>query len=537
MSRLLRRIIAGSACALLSAAGGSLSAQHDHDHAMTSAEAVGAETIRFPTSCHADTEEEFRRAVALVHSFWFAGAIGSFEQVLELDPDCAIAHWGIALAHWGNPFAGQRNAQQLARGRAAVERGLATGAPNERETRYLEAVAELFNDNRPETQGNRTLAYENAMEALAKAYPEDLEARIFYALAISQNHVPGDQTYARQLEAGAILEPLFAMHPDHPGLAHYIIHAYDHPPLAERALDAAMRYASLAPDAPHALHMPSHTFTRMGLWQASIDTNKRSAAVASSAGEELHALDYMAYAYLQLGRDREAREVVRRSEALVGEVDITAVGATQAGAFAIAAIPARYALERRAFSEAAALPVQASELPHTRAMTHFARAVGAARSGEPQAATDDVTKLAALRDQLIARRDDYWAEQVDIQWQVARAWLRFAEGYADAGIALLTDAAEAEDRTDKSAISPGPLAPARELLGWMLLESNRPEAALEAFRLTMEKEPNRFLGLYGAGRAAEALEDHVAAREFYARLLEVTADDTDRAEIRHARAF
>ena len=544
MDRSLTRGIAGVACALMFAAAGPALAQHDHDHdhdhgdAMPPAEAVGAETIRFPTSCHADTDEAFRRGVALMHSFWFAAAIASFEQVLERDPECAIAGWGIALSHWGNPYAGQRNQQQLARGREAVERALATGASSEREARYIEAVAELFSDDRPETQRERTLAYESAMEALVKEHPDDIEARIFYALAISQNYVPGDKTYAKQLEAGAILEPLFEQYPDHPGLAHYIIHAYDHPPLAERALDAALRYASLAPDAPHALHMPSHTFTRIGLWQESIDTNKRSAAVASSAGEELHALDYMAYAYLQLGRDRAAREVLLRAEALIDEVDITAVGATQAGAFSIAAIPARYALERRAFSEAAALTVHPSELPQTQAMTHFARAVGAARSGVPQAAGDDIEQLASLRDELIARSDDYWAEQVDIKWQVARAWLRFAEGHEDEGIALLIDAAEAEDRTDKSAVSPGRLAPARELLGWMLLESDRPEDALEAFRLTMDKEPNRFLGLYGAGRAAEALEDHGAAREYYARLLEVAADaDTDRAELRHARRF
>ena len=534
MNRSLKRIIATAGGSLLLTAAGPTLAQQDHS--MMSAGQVGADTIRFSTSCHVDTDQDFQRAIALMHSFWFAEAIETFEQVLENDPECAIAHWGIALSHWGNPFAGQRNQQQLERGQQAVERARATGSPSERETQYIEAVAELFSDTRSATQRERTMAYEAAMAELTEEYPEDIEARVFHALAINQNYVPGDQTYAKQLEAGAILEPLFEMYPDHPGLAHYIIHAYDHPPLAERALDAAMRYADLAPDAPHALHMPSHTFTRIGRWQDSIDTNKRSAAAAASAGEELHALDYMAYAYLQLGRDREAMDVVRRSDELVDQVDITAVGATQAGAFAIAAIPARYALERRAYSEAAALTVHPSELPHTQAMTHFARAVGAARSGVPKAATDDIEQLAVLRDELITRSDDYWAEQVDIQWQVARAWQRFAEGHTEDGIAMLTEAAEAEDGTDKSAVSPGPLAPARELLGWMLLEADRPEAAMDAFLLTMDKEPNRFLGLYGAGRAAEALQDHEAARRYFSRLLEVAADaDTDRAELRHAR--
>lgn len=520
---------------LLTAGSQALSQQ---THSMEASDQVGAENIRFTTSCDVGTEEGFHRGIALMHSFWFAEAIDNFEQVLEQDPDCAIAHWGIALSHWGNPFAGRRNQQQLERGQRAVEQARSTGSPSEREAQYIEAVAELFSDNRPENQRQRTLAYEAAMADLAAAYPEDIEARIFHALAINQNAVPGDQSYSKQLEAAQVLEPLFEMHPDHPGLAHYIIHAYDHPPLAERALDAARRYASLAPDAPHALHMPSHTFTRIGHWQESVDTNKRSAAAASSAGEELHALDYMAYAYLQMGRDQEAADVVRRAEELADDVDITAVGATQAGAFALAAIPARYALERKAFSEAAALKVQPSELPQTQAMAHFARAVGAARAGVPAAATPDIEQLAVLRDELIVGSDDYWAEQVDIQWQVARAWQRFAEGQEEEGITLLMAAAEAEDGTDKSAVSPGPLAPARELLGWMLLEAGHNDRALDAFRATVEKEPNRFLGLYGAGRAAEALGDSEAAGEYYSRLLAVAAEaDTDRAELRHANLF
>lgn len=535
MNRPMKKALAGACCGVLLAAAGPVSAQ---EHSMMPAGQVGSDSIRFTTSCDAETDEDFRRGIALMHSFWFAGAIDVFEQVLEQDPDCSIAYWGIALSHWGNPFAGQRNQQQLERGQRVIEQARAAATPTERESRYIEAVAELFSDNDPGTQRQRTLAYEDAMADLVSEYPEDTEARIFHALAINQNAVPGDSTYARQLEAGAILEPLFQMYPDHPGLAHYIIHAYDHPPLAERALGAATRYASLAPDAPHALHMPSHTFTRIGLWQESIDTNRRSAASASNVGEELHALDYMAYAYLQTGRDQAAREVVQRSNELVDEVDSTAVGATQAGPFAIAAIPARYALERKAYSEAAALPVNPSDLPHTQAMTHFARAVGAARSGVPKAAAADIEKLAELRDELTARSDPYWAEQVDIQWQVARAWVAFAEGDQEEGIELLKAAAEAEDATDKSAVSPGPLAPARELLGWMLLEADRPEEAFDAFLLTMEKEPNRFLGLYGAGRAAETLGNRERARGYYSRLLEVAADaDTDRAELRHARLF
>ena len=512
-------------------------AQPPADMSASMAEDVGSEYVTFRTSCDEEIANDVNRGVALMHSFWFSEAIETFEQVLEQDPDCAMAHWGIALSHWGNPFAGQRNPQQLDRGRAAIEQAQATGSPTERERAYINAVTELFADHDPGTQYQRTMAYADAMTKLAESWPEDTEARIFKALAINQTARPDDQTYSRQLEATAILEPLFEENPNHPGIAHYIVHAYDHPPLAERGLDAALRYASLAPDAPHALHMPSHIFTRIGMWQESIDTNKRSAAAASSAGEELHALDYKVYAYLQTGRDAEAAEVVARSAELLEKVDVTAVGATQAGAFAIAAIPARYALERQAWTEAAALDVHPAEMtPHTQAMSHFARAIGAARSGLPAAAAADIEALATLRQQLVAMQDDYWAEQVNIQWQVARAWMVFANGQHDQGLALMQAAAEAEDSTEKSAVSPGPLAPARELLGTMLLEADMPHQSMQAFQATTENEPNRFLGLYGAGRAAEAIGDEAEARDYYQRLLEVAAAaDTDRPELRHAR--
>lgn len=530
--------LAISSCFLLNATA--TTAQHG-EHGAIPANQVGSEYVSFSTSCNPAVAAEFNRGVALIHSFWFSEAINTFNGVLHDDPECAIAYWGIALGHWGNPFAGQRNTAQLARGQATMARARATGSPNAREQAYIDAVGQLFASDQPSAHYERTVAYEHAMAQLVQQYPDDKEAKIFYALAINQTAQPTDQTYAQQLKAAGILEPLFEENPNHPGIAHYIIHAYDHPPLAERALAAAQRYASLAPDAPHALHMPSHTFTRVGMWQDSVDTNLRSAAIArqdNDAGSELHALDYQTYAYLQMAQDNAAADVVSRANELIGLVDITAVGATQAGAFAIAAIPARYALERGDFAQAANLTVIPSDLPHTQAMTHFARALGAARSGNPAAAADDINMLAELRSLAEARRDDYWAQQIDIQWRIASAWAAFASDRREQGISLMMTAADIEDGTDKAAVTPGPLAPARELLGIMLLEAGRPELALEAFEATLRKEPNRFHTLHGAARAADAAGDRATAQRYFQQLLQVSSSaDTDRAELNQARRY
>jgi tetratricopeptide (TPR) repeat protein len=515
-----------------------LAQQHDH---AAGADQVGSASVDFQTSCASAVGADFNRAVALLHSFWFAQAIAAFNGVLEKDPACGIAHWGIALSHWGNPFAGLRAPQQIEQGRAAIEKAKATGAPTARERAYIAAAAELFTDGQAATQRARTLAYEQAMERVARDNPADMEARIFYALAANQTALTTDKKYTQQLKAAAILEPLFKEHPTHPGLAHYIIHAYDHPPLAEKALEAARRYASLAPSVPHALHMPSHTFTRVGSWKESIDTNRRSAEAASkssTAGEELHALDYQAYAYLQIGQDAAARRVLDRAVTLVQGADGIAVGAAGAGAFAIAAIPARYALERGAWADAAALPVRPAKTPYTEAITHFARAIGAARAGNPKAAAADIERLATLRDTLKSMDDAYWTEQVDIQRRIATAWVAFADGNKDGAIVQLREAAATEDQTDKSAVSPGPLAPARELLGYMLLESGRAAEALVEFEATIKKEPNRFRGLYGAARAAEAAGNRTRAMALYQQLLQVASEpDTDRQELQHARSF
>ena len=516
-------------------------AQHDHPEG---GDLVGTAGVSFQTSCAPALRQDFNRAVALLHSFWFAQAIAAFNSVLEKDPSCAIAHWGIALSRWGNPFAGLKSAQQVALGREAIQKAQTTGSPTPRERAYIAAAAGLFTDGEAATQRTRTLAYEQGMERLVKEFPADMEARIFYALAANQTAQTTDKKYTQQLKAAAILEPLFKEHPKHPGLAHYIIHAYDHPPLAAKALPAARSYASLAPSVPHALHMPSHTFTRVGLWKESIETNRRSAEAArkeKATPEELHAMDYQAYAYLQIAQDAAARRVADEAVAASARLDVNATGVAApgvAGVYATAAIPARYALERVAWAEAASLTVRTSTFPHTDAISHFARALGAARSGNPKAAAADIEQLAALRDALKTMQDAYWAEQVDIQRQIAIAWVTFAEGDKPKGIEQLRAAAQAEDGTDKSAVSPGPLAPARELLGYMLLDAGRPAEALVEFEATTKKEPNRFRGLYGAARAAEAAGQRARAVTFYKQLLQVASEpDTNRPELEHARSY
>ena len=502
-------------------------------------------TVNFETSCLPATRADFNRGMALLHSFEFGPAIDLFNKVLAADANCAIAYWGIALSHWSNPFGGIKAGALLDRGLAAAQKGLATGTPTERERAYLNAVLVLYRDASTVSHRDRTLAYAKAMEGVQRAYRDDIEARIFYALALDQTALPSDKTYALQLQAAEILEPLWKKYPDHPGLAHYIIHTYDVPVLAPKALTAARRYAVIAPASPHALHMPSHTFTRVGSWQDSVDANiksERESMRQRVIGEALHAMDYQAYAYLQMAQDQKAKALLDRIAgvaAMLNEPNVVQGAAPpMAGPYARNAVMARYALERGDWAGAAALPAIASPFAQADAILHFARALGAARSGNPAAAAPDVEKLAALRDTLKAANDAYWAEQVDIQRQAAMAWVAFAEGKKDDGLRLMRAAADREDATDKAAVSPGPIAPGRELLGEMLLEAGQPKEASVAFEATMKKEPNRFRGAYGAARATEAAGDKARAAKYYGQVLAIAKDaDSPRPELQRARSM
>ncbi len=499
-------------------------AAQEHPHTPAADEGLG--TVHFATSCRPAVAPQFDHAMALLHSFEFGAAIRWFNGVLAADSTCAMAYWGIALASWTNPMApGNRPPAQLLAGRRAAEAGTRLGAgATDRERGYLAAVSALYGDFEHIAQPARLAAYQRAMGELVARVPADTEAKIFYALALVAAAPPTDKTYASQLRAGAILEGLWRVQPNHPGLAHYIIHAYDVPTLAPRAAAAARQYARIAPGAAHALHMPSHTFTRLGMWEASIATNRRSVEAAlrdSSIAEALHASDYMEYAYLQLRRDAEARTLVESLPALAARFDPTAVrGAApgSAGVFALAAIPARYALERHAWREAADLAPHRSALPYADAMTWLARGLGAAHLGDTTAARVAIDSLSAFHERLVASGEPYWAEQVAIQRLGARAWLDLAQGRRQDALANMREAATHEDATEKSAVTPGPLAPASELLGDMLLNLGRPAEALTEYRRPLAKEPNRYRALEGARRAALAAGERKAARSYASQL-------------------
>jgi hypothetical protein len=485
-----------------------LAYSQEHAHPENATEQLG--TVHFATSCSPAVAPQFDRAVALLHSFEFGASIRAFNQVLAADSTCAMADWGIALSRWTNPMApGNRSVAQLQQGRQAVDAAMRLGAgASERERGYIHAVSQLYDDFEHKDQRTRVVAYSDAMNQLAMRQPADTEAMIFYAISLTASAPPTDKTYANQLKAGGILEALWAKQPNHPGLAHYIIHTYDYPALADRARAAAQRYAIIAPSAAHALHMPSHTFTRVGMWSESVDANNRSMKVALSTGsiaEALHAADYAMYANLQLGKDSDAKAILDGLPALAARFDpnaITGAAPGSAGIFALAAIPARWALERSAWPEAVALEPRATAVPYTEAMTYFARALGASHVGDLPKARSAIDSLASIQRRLSATGEPYWAEQVAIQQIASQAWLDLAEHRENDALMHMREAAAREDATEKSAVTPGPLAPARELLGDMLLALHRPAEASAEYRATLQKEPNRRHSLNGVSRSA-----------------------------------
>jgi hypothetical protein len=491
--------------------------------------------VHFETSCKPEAQKLFDRGMLYQHSFWYRASQKTFEDVLKADPECAIAYWGIALSLLWNPHTTPA-AQNLAEGSAALAKAKTIGAKTERERDYLAALGAMYADYDKVDHRTRLLAYAKAMEQLAARYPNDDEAQIHFALALNTSASPADKTYANQLKGAAILEEIAKRQPQHPGVAHYLIHLYDYPPIADKGIEAARRYAKIAPDAPHALHMPSHIFTRVGYWQESIDSNMASGRVAKEAGdfhEQLHAMDYLVYAYLQLGQDKKAGDVVEAMNAVTGFTE-----SAIPGPYARAASPARYAVERGDWKAASALEVRPSPLPQVQAMTYFARAVGAARSGNPAAAKADIAKLAEMQDKLSQAKDTYWAGQVDIQRQIATAWVLYAEGKRDEALSAMSAAADAEDKTEKHPVTPGVPKPAREFYAGMLLESGMVKEALAAFEATLKKEPNRLDAYVGAAKAAEKAGDAAKAREYYGKVVAIASDaDKDRADVSDARVF
>jgi Tetratricopeptide repeat len=496
-------------------------------------EKLGA--VNFETSCKPEAQKLFNQGMLYQHSFWYRASQNVFEDVLKADPQCGIAYWGIALSMLWNPHV-PTPAKNLADGAAMIAKGKSLGAGTQRERDYLLALGVMYADFDKVDHRTRIVAYANAMEQLAQRYPNDDEAQIHFALALNTSASAADKTYANQIKGAAILEPIAKRQPQHPGVAHYLIHLYDYPSIAEKGLDAARRYARIAPAAAHAQHMPSHIFTRVGYWDESISSNiaaARAAKAAKDYHDQLHSMDYQVYANLQLGQDTKAKALIDEMTGIAGFTETYLVGP-----YALAASPARYALERGDWKAAAELQVRPSPLAHVQAITHFARALGAARSGNPEAAKADIARLGELRDRLRDAKDAYWSEQVDIQSQVASAVVLFAEGKRDDALKAMSAAADAEDATEKHPVTPGVPKPARELYGVLLLERGMAREALAAFEATLKKEPNRLGAYVGAARAAEKAGDTTKAQEYYKKVVAIAGDaDKSRIEVGEARAF
>src|SRR5437763_10230906 len=531
-----------TALAALTLAAAGLPAQAVHEHG-GHREALGR--VTFPTSCRAEAQRRFERGVALLHSFWYERASETFKDVIAADSTCAMGYWGQAMSLF-HPLWTPPSSDELRAGLGAAVRGYAV-ARTPRERAYLAAVRAYYEAYTTVDPKTRLVAYAQAMEEVERQHPRDSEASIFYALsliALGQAN-PTDTTFTYQRRADSILEPLFRREPRHPGLAHYLIHTNDVPQLAPLGLYAARRYAEIAPDVPHAQHMPSHIFTRLGLWDDAITSNTRSAAAARAFEVErgltamwdqrAHALDYLAYAYLQQGRDTAARRVV--DEAAAARTGYPAGSLTHE--YAVAAIPARFTLERGEWAAAARLAVRpAPEWPAAEAITHFARAIGAARSSDTALARREIVALAQVESTptVSGGPQVYWAGQVAIQRLAARAWLEVATGDTAAAVLHAGQAADRRGGTHKHAVTPGPRLPARELEGDLLLLAGKPAAAARAYGATLALSPNRARSLFGLARAAELAGDMATALARYREFLSLMAKaDGRRPEIAIAR--
>src|SRR5688572_3384379 len=499
----MNKLVVAVSVALSVVSGAALSQEHEHKGQLG--------RVKFATSCSPQVQPLFETGVAMLHSFYYSAAEKTFREVLAKEPSCTIATWGLAAILMGNPLGGQgATPKWVEAARAAIDQGRKNPPKGQRERDYL--------------------------EALAAKYPDDDEAQIFSALYIAGTQTQADQTYAAYLRAAAIIEKQFAKYPEHPGVAHYLIHSYDAPPIASKGLDAARRYAKIAPSAPHALHMPSHIFTHVGSWEEAAATNLRSVASAKAnnePNESYHASDYAVYAFLQLGRDGDAKRTMEEAFRVDGWN-----AAVRTAPYARAAMPARMALDRGQWREAMQLQPTATKYPYTDAITYFARAIGAARSGDVAAAEKDAAELARLHKTLEAARDNYWATEVEVQRLTAAAWIAHAQGKTDDALKLMRAAADIEDKNEKSIVTPARILPARELLADMLMELKQPALALKEYETSQVREPNRYRGYAGAARAAEAAGERTKAAEHYRKLLQLAKNaDGQRPEIARARAY
>jgi hypothetical protein len=505
--------------------------------------------VSFPISCSPAAQTQFNRAVAMQHSFFFPETVKTFSAIVEKEPTCAMAYWGVAVSQRPNPLVGPFPGDVLKRGWEAIELARAASQKTERESAWIEALAAFYQDYATVPQPTRTANYEAAMARLSARYPDDAEAAIFYALALNEAADPSDKTYARQLKAADILEKLELKYPNHPGIPHYIIHSYDYPELAMRGVIAAARCAKLAPSAPHALHMPSHIFSTLGMWQEVIGSdraaddetiaytariNPQAAADPAKDPGRYHFLDFLTNAYLQLGEDQQAKRIVDARNS-VGEYP---ANFRYSGHTAFAAIPVRYAFERAAWAEAMVLAIPKTPFAQAEAITWFGRAIGAARSQELPKAREAVAQLGALKDKLAKANDAYWTGQVAIQEQAADAWLALAEGRKGEAVAAMRQAADLEDRSGKHVAMENRLSPIRELLGELLLEANEPAQALKEFETSLRNNPNRYRSFAGAAKAADRAADRALAKNYYEKLVSLAGNaDPARPDLIAAKQF
>ena len=504
--------------------------------------------VDFPISCSAEVQAQFNRAVALLHSFFFPETQKAFSAIVEKEPSCAMAYWGLAISQRPNPLVGPFPEDVLQRGWAAIEKARAAAQKSPRESDWIEALAHFYANYRTLAQQTRTLKYEAAMAAVHARYPTDVEAAIFYALALNEAADPADKTYGRQLKAAALLEKLEDRYPEHPGIPHYIIHSYDYPELAQRGLLAAARCAELAPAAPHALHMPSHIFSTLGMWQDVIKADRAAddltvrytaglnptAADPAANPARYHSLDFLVNAHLQLAQDKEAMLIL----ALRNRMNEFPANFRYTGHTAYAAIPVRYAFERGAWAEAAVLEIPRTPFAQAEAIGWFGRAIGAARVGDVTSAKAALERLHALKATLVANNDEYWAGQSEIQVMAAAAWIALRENRASDAVGSMRQAADLEDKSGKHVAMENRLSPMRELLAEMLLEANQAAAALKEFELSLRSNPNRYRSIAGAAKAAHQLGHNDAALRYYQTLISLVASaDSNRPDLLAAREF